>query len=247
MLILNYHQISQHSGDSDLFTQTFNTFQAHLRIIKSLKIPIVSLEQALSSEIKHPFSIAFTFDDGHDSDFNLVYPELIRQNIPATFFPIINEIGEAGRLNWHQIRTLVDNGFHLGSHGITHQSFSKLCPSTAKHELTRSKYVLEQNTGNEVLLFAAPFGWYDKLLVKEAINIGYKAVLGTGLGMNTVVPDTQTYVRWNLSKKVSLPFFTQVVGGGGKLRPLTRAEAGVKRYAKQLLGPQLSTMLNTIF
>jgi peptidoglycan/xylan/chitin deacetylase (PgdA/CDA1 family) len=54
------------------------------------------------------------------------------------------------------VTALADAGFEIGSHTHTHRHLSELSPGTCREEVTRSKEILEDVTGEPVTGFRAP-------------------------------------------------------------------------------------------
>ncbi len=61
-------------------------------------------------------------------------------------------------MNWPEVRSLVEQGFDVGSHTVTHPILSQLDPSQLADELTVSKRVLESHTGRPCYALAYPNG-----------------------------------------------------------------------------------------
>ena len=98
VLILNYHKISRDSVLESKYAIHQKTFEEQLNVIKHLGIPVIGLNQIHNLPIKDDFSIALTFDDGNESDYFVALSLLEHYNFPATFFPIVENVGNENYL-----------------------------------------------------------------------------------------------------------------------------------------------------
>ena len=98
-------------------------------------------------------------------------------------------------LNWDQVREMVDNGYHFGSHTVSHPILSRLPEANAEAEITLSKQQIEEETGQRVSVFAYPSGRpedYSEETVAILKRCGYKAALAnTSFAVNSL--ETNTY------------------------------------------------------
>ena len=67
-------------------------------------------------------SIRLTFDDGNASDLAVALPVLSRYGLRAQFFVVAGRLGQRGSLPAEGLRTLVEAGMSIGSHGMQHRS-----------------------------------------------------------------------------------------------------------------------------
>lgn len=102
--------------------------------------------------------ICVTIDDGHISGFEVAAPILAEHAVRAVFFIPTAAIDKPRHFARTHIRQLCEAGFTIGSHGCSHRSLAALAPVDQLHETRRSKQMLEDLTGKEVIAFAYPFG-----------------------------------------------------------------------------------------
>lgn len=126
--------------------------------------------------------VVLTFDDGL-ADFLTALPVLQRYHFPATLYIATAFIGgtscwlererESWRpmLTWQQVSEVSASGIECGAHTHSHPQLDTLTVARAKEEIERSKKLLEDHLGQEVLSFAYPFGYFTtriRQLVREA-------------------------------------------------------------------------------
>ncbi len=129
--------------------------------------------------------LAITFDDGYQSVYRTAFPILQPRGILATVFPVVDFINRAnswdyqlGRptyhLSWDELRELVQAGWEVGSHGLTHRRLAQLPLSEIQKEVRESKQRLEDKLGCRVTSFCPPFGSCSAALLEEVFAAGYE-------------------------------------------------------------------------
>ena len=109
--------------------------------------------------------ITFTFDDGCLSTYTRAFPILEKYSYPATAFIITSAVGEPGYMTIEQILDLVNNGWEIGSHTVSHADLTQLSDGQLSYELLESKQYLE-SFGLKVENFSSPYGNYDERVIK---------------------------------------------------------------------------------
>tara|TARA_B100000686_G_C16477586_1_gene805391 strand:+ start:149 stop:859 length:711 start_codon:yes stop_codon:yes gene_type:complete len=149
-----------------------------------------------------------TFDDGCSSDYEIAFPILHNYKASAIFFLIIEKIGQKDYLNWSQIVEMHQYGMTFGSHSLSHQSMTRLSKKQVIQEFSRSKCILEEKLGAEVVSFSYPYGDYSRQLNKIGIDIGYQFLFTSEHGIATqskaVLPRNSIHsgMSWNDVMKV---------------------------------------------
>lgn len=106
--------------------------------------------------------VAISFDDGNRSDVDVVLPALAERGFVATFFPVVDRLGDPWSLSPSGLEELVAAGMDIGSHGMTHRPWSGLRGPAARAEIVQPRHVLEDLLGRRVDRAAAPLGRYDR-------------------------------------------------------------------------------------
>ncbi|MBQ7407828.1 MAG: polysaccharide deacetylase family protein [Clostridia bacterium] len=130
---------------------------------KSLReIPIYSVE-------RNDKRIALSFDCAWGNEYTqTLLDEMNNYGVTCTFFAVSF---------WAEkypddLKNIVSQGHEVGTHSKTHSHMSKLTQVEIDNELSYSKQVIEQITGQRVTLFRAPFGEYNNLLIERAREAG---------------------------------------------------------------------------
>lgn len=112
--------------------------------------------------------IALTFDDGPSSYTEAVINELKNYNMKATFF----ELGSLMEKYPNIVKMVLDNGFEVGSHGYSHQSFVKLKLEGTIEELNRTNEIYKNITGEDIKLVRPPYGAINST-IREGIGLAF--------------------------------------------------------------------------
>jgi peptidoglycan/xylan/chitin deacetylase (PgdA/CDA1 family) len=151
---------------------------------------MVTLTDFLFKYYNDPQAIAITFDDGYRDISDYALPVMKKHNIPATVFLITSYIGKRNmwdlNLGWiryehlgeKDIELLIDNGWEIGSHTVTHRCLVGMDKETVKYEIAESKKYLEDKFKINVFYLSLPFGKINKFILEEALSEGYKGICG---------------------------------------------------------------------
>jgi len=127
-------------------------------------------------------AFGLTFDDGYRSVYEDAWPVVEELGVSATIFVTVNfldgkvappwyssdaalvrEYAEHAAqfrpLEWPQLREMArSKRIRIGSHSLNHHLMGRLDETTLRHDLQRSKHILEDRLGVPVSLFSYPFG-----------------------------------------------------------------------------------------
>ncbi len=118
-------------------------------------------------------SVAFTFDDGGVSFYDVIAPILEKYGFKGMFFISTAYIGKKGFLNDTQIVDLYNRGHIIGSHSHTHpENLSELSPKQIDYEWQKSIDLLSNIIGNIVTIASIPNGFESKNIIESAKRSG---------------------------------------------------------------------------
>ncbi|HOU16890.1 MAG TPA: polysaccharide deacetylase family protein [Candidatus Marinimicrobia bacterium] len=144
----------------------------------------------LQANKNKPNLIALTFDDGYQDIYLYAFPILKSLGIPATIFIITDyldrpntwDINLGGihfnHLTYDNIAELIQNGWEIGSHSISHHLLVGMPTLEMQAEIHDSKKLLEERFNCEVRFFCAPFGKLNPKIISEAKSAGYQGICG---------------------------------------------------------------------
>lgn len=103
--------------------------------------------------------VCLSFDDVADSFYHNAYPLLKQYQIPFTIFVSVSLLDTELFLSTEMLKEIAEcNLCTVASHGWDHVFYSSLCLKEQKEDLQRSKTELEKLTGQDIKLFAFPYG-----------------------------------------------------------------------------------------
>lgn len=129
-----------------------------------------------------PKSFVITIDDGYESTYREALPALREHGMTATVFVTTGEraaqdpsdrlppVEGQRMMSWRELSELVDAGFSIGAHTLTHPDLTCLGRSEAEAEIVRAKAILEGRLGVNVQCFAYPRGKYDRVAREIAVQ-----------------------------------------------------------------------------
>jgi peptidoglycan/xylan/chitin deacetylase (PgdA/CDA1 family) len=112
--------------------------------------------------------VGLTFDDGYTDFVTQVVPVLARFDFTATVFVLPGRLG--GHNGWDEpgprkplmtvaeIRRAAAAGMEIGSHGLVHQSLPACGERVLADEVSGSRSILAELTGQEITGFCYPYG-----------------------------------------------------------------------------------------
>jgi peptidoglycan/xylan/chitin deacetylase (PgdA/CDA1 family) len=120
--------------------------------------------------------VRITFDDGNKSDATIALPELKSRDLTATFFVIADRLDQPGSLSSADVRSLVDGGMTVGSHGMRHRPWRSVNDHELNEELVGAAEVIAEVSGRPVRDVACPFGSYDRRVLAAIRRSGFHHV-----------------------------------------------------------------------
>ncbi len=203
LFILNYHDVHTDNAKAlNRYGISESNFIAHIHLIQSLNIPIVSINDFINGNATNSLSVAFTFDDGLMSQYNTAVPILRRYNIPACFYITTAYKGEIF-MQSKELHHIVEWGFDMGSHSQTHTRFTRLNLKDIVNEVAESKEYLEQITGKEIDKLSLPFGSYNNQILEVIFQQGITSVYTTEAMSNLKTNGTKLFHRFNMKQNTT--------------------------------------------
>lgn len=195
VFVLCYHSISD---DGWYFSVSLENFKKQINHLKD-NFEIISLsdlEKYINGvkKINRP-AVVVTFDDGYKNILSVrdVYKDIKVK--PAVFLIAntkktnFNELKtKRSFLNKKDIKLLLNDGWEIGSHTMTHPDMYKLNNKDMEYEIVHSKKILEKELGIQIKHIAYPKGRYTD----EVIYTSKKAGYNLGLTMDDDLINTKT-------------------------------------------------------
>ncbi len=192
--ILFYHRVA--NQENNPWTISQKHFSEHLDFVDSIAdfSSLDEIRQDQRDKTRLSLKIAITFDDGYADNMDWAIPELIRREIPCTYFvstdfvegnlsfPHDVERGLALRPNSiAEIRQMAEAGIQIGGHTRSHLDLGRAWTvERLRSELIDSRKKLQDWTGQSVDYFAFPYGLLHNIsqpAIDVVIEAGYQAFL----------------------------------------------------------------------
>lgn len=137
--------------------------------------------------------VAITFDDGYRSHA-WAAATLHAFGFPATFFLVPRFLDGVtapavywetwGHLGWDDAATLIENGFEVGAHSVTHPDLRTCGDAELDHEVGGARALLEARLGGRIASFSYPYGRHDARVRNAATRAGYQLACTSRYGVN---------------------------------------------------------------
>ncbi len=158
-------------------------FLSHLELIRAQGKLAISVRDVLARHRQDEECTVLTFDDGHISNYEVVFPLLISHHGTADFFVNPGNVGQRYYATWSDLREMSEAGMSIQSHGYTHRYFDELENEEIRQELMQSKQEIEDKIGQAVTLFAPPGGRFNRRVSRIALDCGYQALCISRAGL----------------------------------------------------------------
>jgi glycosyltransferase involved in cell wall biosynthesis len=174
--ILVYHDISDVDNP---WCVSPDNFVQQMNFLKENNYRTISL-----GELKHGIEkgketdeklVVITFDDGRKGVFTYAFPLLKNLSFHANIFVVPEWV--AGKIppsenysefmDWQNLRELVNAGFKIGSHSLSHKNLTTLRTEDLSLEINESKKIITKNLHCNVSDFSYPFGKTNAVTVDE--------------------------------------------------------------------------------
>ena len=212
--------VAENAADRSIVVEA-DRFREQLRCISSLGKSIVSLEDLFDpgTESTDREQVVITFDDGHRSNWSLAWPLLAEAGAVATFYVVAGFVDhDPEYLTSAQLRELASNNMLIGSHSMTHRFLPQLSPKDVHRELTDSRARLEDILGRPVLDLAIPGGHYNRFILEEARQCGYRSVATCRVGVYRQGVDSYRLPRLEVRRQLSANAFRMTFDRGKLLQ-----------------------------
>lgn len=243
--IIMYHHISKNNARLNDFTISPEQFEKDMIYLKEKGYETISVKQLLDYiENNSPLPekpIMITFDDGHESFYEYIYPILKQYDLKAvlsvvgsftdTFTENEDHNINYSYLTWKQINELSDSGYvEIGNHTYDLHSVDKGRKGCSKNPgedieqyknfLTKDVMKLQEKilnyTGNNLKIFTYPFGRYTKETKQIIKDLGFSVIFSCEERVNIIDKNNSEFLynlgRFNRPNGISSEqFFEKVV------------------------------------
>jgi peptidoglycan/xylan/chitin deacetylase (PgdA/CDA1 family) len=183
--ILIYHVIANPPASAqlpELFVDP-DTFERQMEWLKGNGYAAVTLTQLYDAwyrDARLPERpVVLTFDDGYRGDYVYARRTLMRLHWPGDLNLLVGNIGD--ELSDRMIEQLIDDGWELDAHTISHLDLTRTRGAQLTREVTGSREILKGRFHQPVNFFCYPAGKFNQATVQAVRTAGY-------LGATTELP-----------------------------------------------------------
>jgi peptidoglycan/xylan/chitin deacetylase (PgdA/CDA1 family) len=167
-LVLLYHAVADRPSNGLEIAP--DMLRRQLLSVLSRGLSPVTVSEAVAQRDGH---VAVTFDDASSSIRELALPVLSELGITATAFVPPPSDRTPGVLTVDDLGVLVESGWEIGSHCVTHRDLTELDDDAVFEELAGSRSSIEAAVGVRCRAVSYPFGAADARIVSAAEAVGY--------------------------------------------------------------------------
>lgn len=178
---LCYHQVEPRaSGKFSLSTDKFRQQLEYLRSRNFTSLNSDDLEQIMAGKRPVPENaIIITFDDGFRTVYDYAFPIMKEFGFKGIVCVYPAFIGSGKAMNWNQLQNLINEGWSVESHSMTHANLStkvdqpEIEKTFLEKEIINSRQIIEKKLGNKVKFMVWPYGCYTTQAIEMARGAGY--------------------------------------------------------------------------
>jgi len=174
----SYNESGFLSDGANIYKLDIKVFKRHLHYIHSniKSSPIIVSELQLSKiYYEKRIPTILTFDDGGISAYTNIFPLLEQYSWKAHFFITTKFIGTNTFVSKDQIISMHNSGHIIGTHSHTHpDTISKIGISKIRDEWNKSKTILSDIIGEEIIVASIPGGYFSQDVAKVASEVGIR-------------------------------------------------------------------------
>lgn len=161
-------------------------FAKQMRLLHLLGYRTVSVRQAAACvRERRPAprrSIVLTFDDGYRSTRTQVLPILDALGFTATAYLVVDYLNSrrdaADYLTDADARALLDAGWEIGSHTLSHPDLTRIAPDRLAGEVATSRQALAERFDRPIDTFCYPHHLFSRDVYNAVVEAGYEAACG---------------------------------------------------------------------
>lgn len=203
VLVLLYHNVtnSRDASESDDLYVHIDDFRDQLDYIVENGYNVMTVEELY--ELREEgldvpdHTIILTFDDGDKSSYDIVFPELEKRGLHASFFVTTRQLGERGYVTRDNLIEMENAGHDIQSQGHNNEDFIDSPISVVHKSMYLSKKILEETLNKKVRFLVYPNSSFNSEVIRVAQDAGYVWAFSTEPGT--------AYDHYMTMERVSVP------------------------------------------
>ncbi|MBQ6342628.1 MAG: polysaccharide deacetylase family protein [Anaerolineaceae bacterium] len=225
ILILFYNDIVNSRDDDPYYQWEFdhaggpyvhsNEFEQQMRILNEMGYTTITLSDMVNvlyngGELP-PRPVMITFDSTELGQWVNAYPIMKKYGMVGNLMLQANHVDAKNSLSSEQIKTMMDDGWEIGSNGYYGNGMADRSAITT--EIMQSKPKLEELFGVEITTFSYPDGYLDPegFMLQRVGAAGYKAALAAYNGTEVTVNRCYYIPRYEILQGMSYNDFFNIL------------------------------------
>ena len=189
-----YHHVLPKPKGPPLVTMSIAEFRAQMTYLSDQGYQAVTMRRVYDAWTGDgtlpPKPVVITFDDGYADQVRNAAPVLRELDWPAELGLVSSAMYLGSNAPWtsltpKMVKSLLDDGWGLESHSVTHADLTKLHGAKLRKELYESRSRLQELFDVPVEFFCFPYGVYTRRVKLAVRRAGYLAATGTRYGTAT--------------------------------------------------------------
>ena len=187
-VILQYHHVSETLPA--VTSVSANTFTKHLNYLKEHNFNVIPLNELISAlqqgKALEDKTIAITFDDGYNNNYDQAAPILEEFGYPYTIFVNPKLIDEQASylMGWDELRELAKKGALIANHSAEHNYLHKKLENETqsqwrertKKDILSSQQRIKEEIGHDYKYVAYPYGEFNNQLQALVTELGFVGI-----------------------------------------------------------------------
>lgn len=171
--VLEEYEVNSYNSSAD--QTSINSKEDANVLSKQTSIPIASPQvteqlipkpsiEPIIKKYEYSATIAFTFDDGYHSDYDIAYSILKEYGICGTSYiiPEYLDSNTPNALTWDQVKEMDEYGWAFGCHTYTHSNLTKMTKNEIQSSMQKVNESFIKQGLEPPIIHAFPYGKYDQ-------------------------------------------------------------------------------------
>ena len=184
-VILQYHHVSETLPA--VTSVSANTFTKHLSYLKEHNFNVIALNELISAiqqgKTLPEKTVAITFDDGYNNNYEQAAPILEKFGYPYTIFvnPTLIDEGKGYVMGWDKLKELASKGALIANHTAQHDYLHIKLKNESdaqwqariKQDILHSQQRIKEEIGHDYKYLAYPYGEFNNKLQALVEELGF--------------------------------------------------------------------------